>query len=86
MGYFPVRYNSRVIIYERKMFIRLPTGLVVMGGDSCPEGRGFKSQHHILHGHFSHVFVLKLKCLFEMTKIKGPGNGPFFKGREDTNN
>ena len=26
MGYFPVRYNSRVIIYERKMFIRLATG------------------------------------------------------------
>ena len=27
-------------------------GLVVMGGDSCSEGRGFKSQHHILDGHF----------------------------------
>ena len=27
MGYFPVRYDSRVIIYERKMFIRLATGL-----------------------------------------------------------
>ena len=26
MGYFPVRYNSRVVIYERKMFIRLATG------------------------------------------------------------
>ena len=25
MGYFQVRYNSRVIIYERKMFIRLAT-------------------------------------------------------------
>ena len=25
MGYFPVRYDSRVIIYERKMFIRLAT-------------------------------------------------------------
>ena len=25
MGYFPVRYNSRVVIYERKMFIRLAT-------------------------------------------------------------
>ena len=28
MGYFPVRYDSRVIIYERKMFIRLATGLL----------------------------------------------------------
>ena len=27
-------------------------GLVVMGGDSSPEGHGFESQHHILDGHF----------------------------------
>ena len=27
MGYFPVKYNSRVVIYERKMFIILATGL-----------------------------------------------------------
>ena len=26
--------------------------LVVMGGESCSEGRGLKSQHHILDGHF----------------------------------
>ena len=26
MGYFPVRYDPRVVIYERKMFIRLATG------------------------------------------------------------
>ena len=26
MAYFTVRFNSRVIIYERKMFIRLATG------------------------------------------------------------
>ena len=25
MGYFTVRYDSRVVIYERKMFIRLAT-------------------------------------------------------------
>ena len=25
MGYFPVKYDSRVVIYERKMFIRLAT-------------------------------------------------------------
>ena len=28
MGYFPVRYDSRVVIYERKMFIRLATDAV----------------------------------------------------------
>ena len=27
MGYFQVRYDSRVVIYERKMFIRFATGL-----------------------------------------------------------
>ena len=26
MGYFPVKYDSRIVIYERKMFIRLATG------------------------------------------------------------
>ena len=25
---------------------------MVMGGSSCPEGRGFDSQHCILDGHF----------------------------------
>ena len=40
MGYFPVRYDSRVVIYERKMFIRLATGLLVMvnGEDSFLKG------------------------------------------------
>ena len=28
MGYFPVRYDSRVINFERKVFIRLATGIV----------------------------------------------------------
>ena len=28
MGYFPVRYDSRVVIYEHKMFIRLATDVV----------------------------------------------------------
>ena len=27
MGYFPVRYNSKVLIYKRKIFIRLATGM-----------------------------------------------------------
>jgi len=33
-------------------------GLVVMGGDPSSKGCGFESQHHILDGHFSHLFVL----------------------------
>ena len=28
MGYFQVRYNSRVVIYDRRGFIRLATGLI----------------------------------------------------------
>ena len=28
MGYFQVRYDSRVINYERKLFIRLVTGYI----------------------------------------------------------
>ena len=35
-------------------------GLVVMGRDSCSEGRGFESQHHILDRHFSHIFAVKI--------------------------
>ena len=60
MGYFQVRYNSRVIIYDCRGFIRLATGLVVMGGDSCSKGREFESRNHILDGHFSQLFVVKI--------------------------
>ena len=32
MEYFPVRYDSRVVIYERRMFIRLATGANCLNG------------------------------------------------------
>ena len=35
-------------------------GLVVMGRDSCPKGHRFESRYHILDGHFSHIFVVKI--------------------------
>ena len=35
-------------------------GPVVMGDDLCTRGRGFESQHRILDGHFSHIFVVKI--------------------------
>ena len=45
-------------------------GLVVMGGDSCSEGRGFKSQHHIQDGHFYiYLFVVKIVLFALKTKI-----------------
>ena len=34
--------------------------IVVNGGDSWSEGHGFESQHHVLDGHFSHLFVVKI--------------------------
>ena len=40
---------------------------MVMRGDLCSKGRAFKSQHHILDGHFfTYIFVVK----FEKTKKK----------------
>ena len=33
---------------------------MVMDGDSCPEGRGFESQYHILDGQFLCKFVVKI--------------------------
>ena len=33
---------------------------MVKGGDSCYEDCGFKSQHRILDGHSSHIFVVKI--------------------------
>ena len=44
-------------------------GLVVMGGDSCPEGHGSESQHHILDGHFSPIFLYK-NCNVRLKKMK----------------
>ena len=32
-------------------------GLVVVGGDSCSNGRGFKSQHRILDKYFQIYFL-----------------------------
>ena len=55
---------------------------MVMGGDSCSEGCGFKSQHSILEGHFSHLFVVKIVMfVLKKTKIneKEAGDGPFLK-------
>ena len=58
-------------------------GLVVMGEDSCPEGCGFKSQHHKLAWHFFTYICWKNcnVCLFEYTKNKQKeaGVGPLKK-------
>ena len=81
MGYFQVRYDSRGVNYDRRGFIRLATGLVVMGDDSCFKDRGFEPQCHKLDGHFfTLICCKKLYCLFEKTvkNEKEAGVGPFF--------
>ena len=55
-------------------------GLVVMGRDSRFKGCGFKSRHHILDGHFSHIFAVKIEMMFVLKdplKIKEIVKGNF---------
>ena len=52
-------YETRLVIRRLWVQIPAPPGLMVMRGDSCSEGCGFKSQHRKLDGHFSHVFFVK---------------------------
>ena len=58
------------------------TGLVVMGGDSHSECRGFKSQCHILDGHFITLIcckiVLMFVCIRPKINVKEAGDDPFF--------
>ena len=55
--------------------------LVVMGGDSCSEGRGFESQHYILDGNFLTFICCQTcnACLKRRKKQKEAMDGPFFK-------
>ena len=46
-------------------------GLVVMGGDSYSEGRGLKSQHHYLDGHFPHLFVVNFVSKTKINEKEG---------------
>ena len=64
--------------FKLKSKVRLggSPGLVVMGGDSRPKGRGFESQYWILDGHFF-TFICCKNCnvCLKKTKInkKRPG-------------
>ena len=45
-------------------------GLVVIGGDTCSEGREFESQDHLLHGHFfTLIFCKNCNVFVQKTKI-----------------
>ena len=56
------------IQYKMQYSVRSP-GLVVMGGDWYTEDCGFESQPHILDGHFSYVFFVKI-VLFVSKRLK----------------
>ena len=81
MEYFPIRYDSRVVNYYCRGFIRLTPGLVVVGWDSQSEGRGFKSQHPILVDIFFTLFVVNVLFVRKNTKInkKRAEDGPFLE-------
>ena len=53
-----------------------------MREDSWSKGRGFKSPHHTLNGHFSHLFVAQIVMLVwkdENKRKRGRGWATFFK-------
>ena len=52
--------KSPSLLNSAQKYIGLKADLVVMGGDSCSKGREFESRFHILDGHFSHLFVVKI--------------------------
>ena len=73
MGYFPVSYDYRVVIYECKMFIRLATGWVgldtlypdprVQGGQKRARwGSGASAMHLMI---FKQIWLLSfMNCLY----------------------
>ena len=71
----------RISNWEILCILGLRPGLVVIGGYSYHEGRGFESLHCILDGHFSQIFVVKflMLCWKDENKQKGAGDGPFKK-------
>ena len=48
-----------------------------MGGDSYLNDREFESQHRILDGHFSHLFVVKIAVTKDEKNEKEAVFGPF---------
>ena len=58
MGYFPVRYDSRVLIYDRRGYIRLATG--VDGG--AISGQSYK--HFTLVNYDSSVAISSKLLIF----------------------
>ena len=80
-------YLNWNVCHSAEVFVWLKWGgspdPVVMGGDSWSEVHGFESQHQYWMDFFTNI--VKLKCLFEKTKINKneAGVGPSFKKNTD---
>ena len=61
MECFQVRYDSRVIIYKRKLFIRLATSVVIAGSNPS---------HRYWMDIFVIIYCFKILLLFEKTENK----------------
>ena len=71
-----VNYDARVVLTTN---LPWSPSLVVMGRDSRSEGRGFKSQHRILDGHFfTYICCKNCNVCLKRPKIneKEAGIGP----------
>ena len=53
-------YNWPLMWLNKETYSGGSSGLVVMGEDSCSEGRGFESRCHILDGHFFTLICCKI--------------------------
>ena len=67
--------------------VQLNLGVVVMGGDSCSKGCEFETQNHILDGHFSYLFAVKIvTCVWkDENKWKRRRGWPIFLKRLNWN-
>ena len=74
-----LEYKTRETVYSRCQKMQSTTGgssgLIVKGGGSCPEGRGFESQNRILDGHISHIVMFAWN---DENKLKRGRGWPIF--------
>ena len=61
--------NKKIQKTNNNFILGESPGLLVMGGDSCSKGCGFKSQHHILDGLFFTFICCKI-CNFCLKRQK----------------
>ena len=64
MGYYPVRYDSRVVSYDHKLFIRLGSGCGSVGRAvaSNARGRWFDSSHQQKFIYILNICLLSTVC------------------------